>query len=344
MGIRVSLEGGSVQSDWSQDENDYQLFLYHAVNVVKTVFGSTDFLVIGSLAMNAYFRLAERRLVTGLDVALPAVVAAQLLKDPALVAEKLNAEIKRRGYSDKLVLNGFPFELGVFEPVRNTVNGKVRLVAVVKGGYSTFKEACKIAPKVGSKAAMLEGKAHLFDARLSPLFFELKVWSNGQADQNMWLVHRSSAQKLLYFNAASERSGMPPVEIKVPSLETLVACKLNMIYQSSVNERLIRATPLSAHHAAKSCRPKASPADIYDFVTGSKQVKTATLRKILQPIVTEPVNAMLDMTAEAVKKIGSTKVYEELNVFMPKKRWFDQKSWKTVCEDALVQIKKIRES
>jgi hypothetical protein len=344
MGIRVSLEGGSVQTDWNQDENDYQLFLYRAVNVVKSVFGSADFLVIGSLAMNAYFRSAEQRLVTGLDVALPAVVAAHLLKEPSLVADKLNAEIKRRGYSDKLVLNGFPFELGVFEPVRNTVTGKVRLVTVVKGGYSTFKEACKMAPKMGSRIAMLDGKAQLFSTRLSPLFFELKVWSNGQADQNMWLVHRSSVQKLLYSNAASEKVGMPPIEIKAPSLETLVACKLNMIYQSSVNERLIRATPLSAHHAAKSCRPKSSPIDVYDFVMGSKLVRPFGLRKILQPMVTEPVNAMLDMTAEAIKKMSSTKTYEELNVFLPKKRWLDQKSWRIMCDEALVNIRKIRES
>ncbi|MEM3670133.1 MAG: hypothetical protein QW767_00085 [Thermoprotei archaeon] len=334
---------GAVQVEWDEDALAYQLSAYRLMYVLKNVFSGSEWLLTGSAAISTYLKPRERRMHTGFDIALPAPIMARCLRDQDGLERDINFRLRELGYSSQLDFGGFPFEIGIVDKIRNLASGKARFVSVFKGGYMTLKNAARSCPRLSSKMALLNNANAFNSFRLTPFFVEFKPWSEDPMDTNQWLVHHSNAVELDYQNAGSTASGLPPIKLLVSSLDVLVASKLNMIYQSAVNERLVRATPLSSHHASKAGRPKVHAADVYDYCLSSRLVLPSTVRKILTKMLTEPVNAFLDTTAEALRKISATKSFEELNLLLPSSAQLDQKSWKDICEESVSHIKKVRE-
>jgi hypothetical protein len=342
MATSTTSETDSAYIGWDRDSLDYQLFLFRVLQAARGLFGGDKMVVLGSVAASTYLRVPEQRLVTGIDIALPPPLALPLIHDAFSLSTALNSKLKDVSGRSRLASNGFSIELGVFEPVRGNVNGRARLVSIVKGGHSTLRSCGKIASQLGSRVSLLEGDSATAKARYSPMFFDVRVWSNGQPDRSSWLISKFLPHGASYSNASSKMNGLGSLEINVPPLEYIVASKLNMIYQSGVNERLIRATPLSGHLAAKSSRMRILPTDIYDFVILSRGANALTVRRLLEQIASEPVNALLDLTSEAFKKISATKLFAELNDFLPSRSAFNQKMWADTCDSAISYVKKIR--
>ncbi|PSN86650.1 hypothetical protein B9Q02_01425 [Candidatus Marsarchaeota G1 archaeon BE_D] len=347
-GLKVSTDPNlSLQNEgwWDAKRLDYLKFHHEVVLAINRLFSRGEWILIGSSALNGYLDISEQRLVTGVDVALSQKAAQEYLSDPRVLARKLNEEVQKRVKTDTLEFVKGSLELGVFEPVRSMPAGRVRLVAIIRGGHLTLRESAKCCSTLASKLGLLDGNPKLLHENFSPVYFELKIWSKDTTTLlDNSVVHHSISQSMEYQNFVTKTQSLPSLSVLVPPIETLVASKLNMIYQSSINQGLIRATPLTSHYAAKYGKPKVYAADIYDFVFSSKIAKLPQVKKELSLMITEPVNAMLDVTAHAFKKLASTHLYLELNALLPEKRRFDQNSWKELCERAVQTTKRIRES
>lgn len=333
---------GAIETGWSSDALEYQLSAYRVLSTFKKISASSDWVLIGSTALSTYLQ-GEYRLVTGLDVAVPAQLFAEYLRSQSMFLEQLNSQIRQLGNSSILDFSGFPFEVGVFEASRNMISGRLRFVSVFRGGFMNLKSAARFCPGLSAKMAMVRDANILSGKKFTPFYLDIRTWSRDPPSQTQWLIHHSKPFAQKYFNAASSSARLPPLDVQVSSLDLEVASKLNMIYQSAVNERLVRATPLSSHHAARAGRQRVSPSDIYDFCEGARQCSLSSVKKLASSIVTEPVNALLDTVAEALRKLGSTKLYEELNPLLPPGGQMDAKTWKALCEEAVQFTRRIRE-
>ncbi len=342
-------------NQWSKEQFEYQLCVYKLARVALRVFGKDRVFFTGSLAMNTYFDGPDRRMVGGVDVVIKSgstddkhVRAKEGggigVYDPLRVCDLVNTEFEKEGLIGGLELNGVSIRLGLFESVKNTVDGRLRLVALVSGGHMTLKRSCKLLPSGASKLAYLDGDRSLSELRVSPIFLDVRQTTFPQRDAAQRLVYNSALVDAKYTNDAAQSLGYEPLEISVPSIEYFLASKLNMIYQSSINEGVIRATPLATHYAVKSGRPRVSGVDVYDFVLGAKQANPSSVKRALKPMLVEPVNAMLDMTASALTRISGGKYFEELNGFLPTNKSLNPEGWRAMCSEALSILRKIRET
>ncbi|PSO08289.1 hypothetical protein B9Q04_06330 [Candidatus Marsarchaeota G2 archaeon BE_D] len=340
-------------NQWSKEQFEYQIYTYKLARVALRVFGEGYNFFTGSLAMNTYFNASNRRMVGGVDVVVNTPLedtrkgkdgGRRGIEEPLRVCEMINTEFEKEGLIGDLELNGVSIKLGLFESVKNTVEGRLRFVALVNGGYMTLKRSCRVLPSGVSKLAYLDGDRSLSDLKVSPIFLDVRQTAFPQKDVSQRLLYNSTLVNTEYINDAARSLGYEPLEISVPSLEYFLASKLNMIYQSSINEGVIRATPLATHHAVKSGRPRVSAVDVYDFVLGARQVSPSSVKRALKPMLVEPMNAMLDMTASALARISGGKYFEELNGFLPANKSFNPEGWRNLCSEALSILKRIRES
>ncbi|MEM0272570.1 MAG: hypothetical protein QW514_08525 [Thermoprotei archaeon] len=337
---------------WSKEQFEYQLSVYRLVRAVLKVFGEGKIFFNGSLAMNTYFDASERRIVTGVDVVVTPTYhdiwskagggGLAGLNNPQRVCGLVNREFGREESCSDINVNGVSVRLGCFESFNRTADGRLRLMALVEGGHMTFKKSFKLLPSSGSKLAYLDGDRSLSELKVSPLFLDVRLEEPYLRDQSQVLTHKWGLTVMEYTNDAAHSLGYGSLKISLPPLEVFLASKLNMIYQASINEGLIRATPLAAHYAVKSGRPRLSGADIYDFVLGAKKANHSRVKLMLKPMLVEPVNAMLDMTASALAKASAGKYFEELNNLLPVDRYLDSEAWKKICDEALASLKRIR--
>ncbi len=342
-------------NQWSKEQLEYQLCVYKLARVALRVFGEDRVFFTGSLAMNTYFDASDRRMVGGVDVVVKSGSSEDKrvkgkeggrmgVYEPLGVCDMVNAEFEKEGLRGGLELNGVNIMLGLFESVKNTVEGRLRLVALVSGGHMTLKKSCRLLPSGASKLAYLDGDRSLSELRVSPIFLDVRQTTLTQRDAGQRLLYNSALVNTKYTNDAAQMLRYEPLEIRVPSIEYFLASKLNMIYQSSINEGVIRATPLATHYAVKSGRPRVSGVDVYDFVLGAKQASPSSVKRALKPMLMEPVNAMLDMTASAITKISGGKYFEELNGFLPTNKSLNLEGWRALCSEALSILRKIRET
>ncbi len=331
------------ENQWSNEQLEYQLSVYKLVRVALNVFGSDGISFTGSLAINSYFAEHERRMVNGVDIVLRSHSSGDLhsLID---LRERINSEFEREGLTRDLWVNGTTIRLGLFEAVKDAGAGRARLIALVSGGHMPLKKACRLVPSGGSKLAYLDGDKALSELKVSPLFFDLFYVDTGGIDHFPNINYSSTLQKNVYINDAARRLGLSSVEISVPSLEYFVASKLNMIYQASINEGVIKATPLATHYAVKTGRQRVSGVDVFDFVYGARRVNPAAVKRSLKPMVVEPMNAMLDMAASAFRRLSASKHFEDLNLLLPANRLLTPKEWESMCSEAVLRLKRIRES
>lgn len=331
--------GGSAANAWSREQLEYQLRVYKLACAALKVFGEQKIFFVGSLAMSTYFEEHERRIVSGVDVALLAGEAELDEEGFRQVCEKINLEFERENLACDIQLKETTIRLGYFEALKNAGQGRLRLVALVSGGHMALKKSCRLVPSGGSKLAYLDGDKNISELKVSPIYLDIwGGWPHLQRETQIQLVSRA------YTNEAARSAGYPPVVFKAPPLEHFVAAKLNMIYQSSINENIIRATPLAAHYAIKNGRQKVSAVDIYDFVLGARQVNPISVKRALKPMLVEPVNAVLDMTVTALNRLSAGKYHEELNNLLPENRALTQDGWKALCAEAAARIRKIREA
>lgn len=332
MGYAGDGSVGSAASRWSSEQLDYLLYLYKLVRVALKVLGEQRVFFTGSLAMNAHFEPHERRMVGGVDL----VVLGDEWggeNQGGQLCGKINLELEKQNLVSDLKLNGTTIRLGFFEALKGAGQERLRLVALVRGGNMTLKKSCRLVPSGGSKLAYLDGDRNVSELHVSPVFLDIR-----RTHQQCVLVNKTCT------NDAAQLAGYEPIPIRTPPIEQLVAAKLNMIYQSSINENIIRATPLAAHYAAKGGRQRVSPVDIYDFVLGAKQANPLMVKRALKPMLVEPVNAVLDMTTVALNRIGAGKHHEELNSLLPADRALTQEGWRSLCAEAAEKIRRIREA
>ena len=83
---------------------------------------------------------------------------------------------------------------------------------------------------------------------------------------------------------------------------------------------------------------------MYDLLVLSTRCNLAEIKPILEQMVTEPVNAMLDRTIEAIKLMSSLRLYVDLNPLLPGNLSVDSTKWKQYCDQAIGIVKRIRES
>lgn len=339
----MKTDPGLIESDegwWGLDEQSYQFFGYSVVRALSTVFG--EWALTGACAVNSMVTLGEQRLSSGVDVVVTKSDLKKVASDPLRFAARLNQAIERNIHPETLELHpAANISLGVFD-FMDSSDEHVNFICTVKGGHYFLKDTVKCSPNLLPKYSFIEGNPKLLCQRISPFFlkFRLKaVETKPERPLSESIIHQGR-----FVNYASAKKGLSPLSVNVPNPEVLLASKLNMIFQSSINQGLIRSTPLSMHYSMRYGRKRVFAGDLYDLLVLSTRCNLNEIKPILEQMVTEPVNAMLDRTMEAIRLMSSLRLYAELNPLLPSNLSIDSAKWKLYCDQVVDIVKRIRES
>lgn len=332
------IEGG--EGWWGLEEQSYQFFGYSVVQALGSMFG--EWALTGACAINSMVTLGEQRLSSGVDVVVPKSDLKKVVSDPLRFAGRLNQVIEKNVHPETLELHpAANISLGMFDFMESS-DEYVSFICTVKGGHLFLKDTVRCSPNLLPKYSFIEGNAKLLNQRISPFFLKIRfkaVETKPERPLTEGIIHKGR-----FVNYASTKKGLSPLSVNVPNPEVLLASKLNMIFQSSINQGLIRSTPLSMHYSMRYGRKRVFGGDLYDLLVLSTRCNLAEIKPILEQMVTEPVNAMLDRTIEAIKLMSSLRLYVDLNPLLPGNLSVDSTKWKQYCDQAIGIVKRIRES